>query len=87
MWRGPVALACVACIAATGAATAHHSIALFDREHPIELVGTVQDFKYISPHTVILLEVRANEFYGGDLGTRGRQSPQPDLGRVVEQDA
>jgi hypothetical protein len=60
-WPGFVMLACAACIAASGAAIAHHSIALFDREHPIELVGTVRDFKYISPHTMIMLEVRAKD--------------------------
>jgi Family of unknown function (DUF6152) len=40
-----------------GAVTGHHSLAMFDREHPIELVGIVREFKFISPHTLILLEV------------------------------
>jgi predicted ribosomally synthesized peptide with SipW-like signal peptide len=44
--------------AATDVATAHHSIAMFDRDHPIELVGAVQEFRFASPHTFILLEVK-----------------------------
>jgi hypothetical protein len=41
-----------------GSAFAHHSFAMFDQEHPIELVGTVKEFKFTSPHTFILLEVK-----------------------------
>jgi hypothetical protein len=42
----------------TGMAAAHHSFAMFDQEHPIELAGTVKEFKFTSPHTFILLEVK-----------------------------
>jgi Family of unknown function (DUF6152) len=41
-----------------GAAIAHHSFAMFDQENPVELVGTVQEFKFTSPHTFILLQVK-----------------------------
>jgi Family of unknown function (DUF6152) len=41
-----------------GMASAHHSFAMFDQEHPIELAGTVKEFKFTSPHTFILLEVK-----------------------------
>jgi Family of unknown function (DUF6152) len=44
--------------AASCAATAHHSIGMFDNEHPIELVGTVQEYRFSNPHAFILLEVR-----------------------------
>jgi hypothetical protein len=40
-----------------GAAIAHHSFAMFDQENPIELAGAVQEFKFTSPHTFILLKV------------------------------
>ncbi len=40
-----------------GVGTGHHSLAMFDREHPIELVGIVREFKFTSPHTLIVLEV------------------------------
>jgi hypothetical protein len=45
-------------LAMSGTAPAHHSFAMFDQEHPIELVGTVTEFKYSSPHCYILLEVK-----------------------------
>lgn len=46
-----------ALVALGGAAIAHHSFAMFDQENPIELAGTVQEFKFTSPHTFILLKV------------------------------
>src|SRR5947207_13899206 len=48
-----------ALVAATSAA-AHHSIAMFDQEHPIELVGTIEEYRFASPHVFIFLKV------GGD---------------------
>jgi Family of unknown function (DUF6152) len=52
-------LASSAFLASTCAVLAHHSFAMFDQEHPIELVGTVTEFKFTSPHTFILLEVKS----------------------------
>lgn len=40
-----------------GAATGHHALVMYDRAHPIELVGIVREFKFTSPHTLIVLEV------------------------------
>jgi hypothetical protein len=48
-----------ALIAMGGAAMAHHSFAMFDQKNAIELDGVVQEFKYTSPHTFILLAVKA----------------------------
>jgi Family of unknown function (DUF6152) len=48
-------------IAMGGAAMAHHSFAMFDNDNPIELEGVVREFKYTSPHTFILLEVKAQD--------------------------
>src|ERR1700730_5849659 len=45
-------------LAGADAALAHHSFAVFDIEHPLELQGTVQQFKFTSPHTFIVLEVK-----------------------------
>jgi Family of unknown function (DUF6152) len=42
----------------TSGALAHHSFAMFDQKNPIELVGTVQEFKYVNPHCYLLLEVK-----------------------------
>jgi hypothetical protein len=50
-----------ALMAAASVAAAHHSIAMFDQEHPIELVGTVQEYRYASPHVFIFLEVRGED--------------------------
>ena len=52
------ALGSAALIATSAAAIAHHSFAMFDEEHPIELEGIVQEFKYTNPHCYILLEVK-----------------------------
>jgi hypothetical protein len=46
-------------MSAGNAALAHHSFAVFDIQHPLELQGTVQAFKFASPHTFILLKVQA----------------------------
>ncbi len=51
-------VAAAAFVAASGAALAHHSFAMFDQDHPMELQGTVTEFKFTSPHTFILLEVK-----------------------------
>ena len=45
-------------LAISGAVLAHHSFAMFDQEHPIELSGTVTEFKFTSPHTFILLKAK-----------------------------
>jgi hypothetical protein len=54
-------LAGAAFIVASGAALAHHSFAMFDTDHPMELAGTVQEFKFTSPHTFILLDVKGTD--------------------------
>jgi hypothetical protein len=46
-------------MASGGAAFAHHSFAVFDTQHPLELQGTVQEFRFTSPHSFIVLEVKA----------------------------
>jgi len=54
-------LAGLALVAATGAASAHHSFAMFDMEHPIEISGTVKEFKFVSPHTLLILQVKGDD--------------------------
>jgi Family of unknown function (DUF6152) len=51
-------LAVLAWAAGTGAALAHHSFAMFDAEHPIEVSGVVKEFRFVSPHTLLILEVK-----------------------------
>jgi hypothetical protein len=50
-----------ALVAASGATLAHHSFAMFDQEHPMELKGAVTEFKFTSPHTFILLDVKGDD--------------------------
>jgi hypothetical protein len=45
-------------VAMGGVAMAHHSFAMFDQEHPIQLTGVVKDWKYTAPHAFIILEVK-----------------------------
>jgi len=42
----------------SGAVLAHHSFAMFDQEHPLELTGMVKEYRYTSPHTFIILDVK-----------------------------
>jgi Family of unknown function (DUF6152) len=51
-------LAGVALAVSGGSVLAHHSFAMFDQEHPMELSGTVTEFKFTSPHTFVLLDVK-----------------------------
>jgi hypothetical protein len=57
-------VASAALVALGGAAMAHHSFAMFDQEHPIELTGVVKEFRYTAPHTFIILEVKDTDGTG-----------------------
>ena len=56
--RSTAVLASVTWAAATGAAPAHHSFAMFDNQHPIEISGTVKEFRFVNPHSVLVVEVK-----------------------------
>jgi len=47
--------------AASGAVMAHHSFAMFDQDNQIDLEGVVQEFKFVAPHTFILLDVKQED--------------------------
>jgi hypothetical protein len=49
---------------AGSAAIAHHSFAMFDSDNPLTFKGKVTDFKFTSPHTFILLEVKGADGQG-----------------------
>ena len=38
-------------------ASAHHSTAIYDSDNPVELSGTVVEWKFTNPHCIIRLEV------------------------------
>jgi hypothetical protein len=48
---------CLLALLATVPAFAHHSMAGFDREKTVSLVGTVKQFKWANPHSWIEMEV------------------------------
>ena len=61
MRRQLTAVVSFAFVAASSAVLAHHSFAMFDQENPIELDGVVQEFKFTSPHSFIILAVKQQD--------------------------
>jgi hypothetical protein len=62
--------------AVSGTAMAHHSFAMFAQDRPIEIAGTVLEFKYTSPHSFILVEVKAND---GTSAVWNLEGPSPSI--------
>jgi len=54
-------LAGAALVAAYAPASAHHSFAMFDTLHPKELSGTVKEFRFVSPHTILVVTVKGED--------------------------
>ncbi|HWN48808.1 MAG TPA: DUF6152 family protein [Xanthobacteraceae bacterium] len=48
-------------LATGGGASAHHSFAMFDALHPIEIAGTVKEFRFVSPHTILIVSVKGQD--------------------------
>ena len=55
--RTLVCAAVLSSLALAVPAFAHHSYAMFDREHPKVISGTVKDWKWTNPHTFLVLVV------------------------------
>lgn len=54
--------AAIAVLAASfGAASAHHSFAMFDTQHPREITGTVKEFRFVSPHAILVVTVAGDD--------------------------
>ena len=51
----------ISLVATTEVAVSHHSVAMFDRDHPIQLIGVVREFKFVNPHASIALEVTSKD--------------------------
>ena len=69
-----------ALLATGGAALAHHSFAMFDAAHPIEISGTVKEFRFVSPHTLLIVTVKGADgvakdwlLEGGAPGIQARE--------------
>jgi hypothetical protein len=75
---------CAALALMAGAAAAHHSDAMFERERTLELNGTVKEFQFTNPHTWLQVMVPdANgqpvewSFEWGSPNQLGRQGIRP----------
>ena len=66
----------LALAAATGAATAHHSFAMFDTQHPIEISGTVKEFRFVNPHSILIVEVKDTN---GEAREWNLEGPAPGI--------
>jgi len=52
-------VACTILAIFSNSAYAHHSTAIYDSENPIEIQGTVVEWKFTNPHCFIILDVVA----------------------------
>ena len=84
MTRCMAALAAAAGLALAPPAFAHHSFAMFDREHPKTLVGAIKEFQWTNPHSWIQIEapddkgvVREWSIESLSTGTLSRQGWRP----------
>ena len=53
------ALLLTALLVTVGTASAHHSYAAYDREHPVSIEGEISQVLYANPH--VILTVRTND--------------------------
>jgi len=59
-----------------GPILAHHSFAMFDKEHQVDLEGVVQEFRFANPHTFIYLAVKQDD---GSTVTWSLEGQSPSL--------
>ncbi len=58
--RRTCVVSCMAAVLLCGsaAAWAHHSFAMFDLTKPVEVKGTVKEFRFVNPHSWVILSVK-----------------------------
>jgi hypothetical protein len=66
----------LALLSMTSAVIAHHSFAMFDTAHPIEISGVVKEFRYTNPHSVWVIEVKSPDGTSKDWVLEG---PAPGI--------
>jgi hypothetical protein len=49
--------ALIAAALTTSTASAHHSFAMFDKEHPVQFEGTVKTWEFTNPHSWLVMMV------------------------------
>ena len=74
--RKAMLLATGALMLLAGPTLAHHSFAMFDRDHQIDLEGVVQEFRFVNPHTFIYLTVKQDD---GSTVTWSLEGQSPSL--------
>lgn len=72
-------IAALTTIAVSALASAHHSVAgFYDLKKEVTLTGTVEEFKFVNPHSVLRFNVKQD---GKDLLYRAESSPVAWLAR------
>ena len=66
----------LALLSMTSGVIAHHSFAMFDTAHPIEISGVVKEFRYANPHSVWVVEVKRSDGTSKDWVLEG---PAPGI--------
>ena len=56
-----IAIATLLAASSIGPAKAHHSFAMFDQANEVDLQGVVREFRYVAPHSFIVLDVKQND--------------------------
>jgi Family of unknown function (DUF6152) len=56
-WRTARVCLAACLLLGAGAAFAHHSFAMYDNDHQVKMVGTVEQFQWTNPHVYIELQV------------------------------
>lgn len=63
----------VTALLAGGSAAAHHSYAAFHRDQIIEIEGVLEDFEYLSPHSLLKVRTSAALYTGEWVASNGLQ--------------
>jgi hypothetical protein len=74
--RSSAALTGLVLLSMTSAVIAHHSFAMFDTAHQIEISGVVKEFRYANPHSVWVVEVNGPDGISKDWVLEG---PPPGI--------
>jgi hypothetical protein len=70
----------VACVGVCGAASAHHSFAMFDQKKSVTLQGAVRDFIWSNPH--VFIQLVASDAKGKQVEWSIEMSSPEHLSRV-----
>jgi hypothetical protein len=63
-------------VAGSTAASAHHSVQMYDMQKEVTVAGTVKDFQYTNPHSWLLVDVKNDD---GTSTTWGFEAEGPGI--------